>query len=260
MELFSKSELIIMVSVFAFILFMIIVLTILDSIDERKNKKKDNNIDDDNDKKDSKKEDLVIENEIIKEDVEILELAKLEEKEIEVEEIKEEKESLDLILDLDEEVSFETNEVNVEVSNTKEDSLEVQVVESTPNNIELEVEEISPKKIECEDEKKDLYNELVKLEQQLSTTNDMESTITNFELFQEENAIISYDELLKVSDKIYNDNEFCQYDEGNEPITIDEVIKRFKNNEMVFENTADYDKLNREIHKDGELIEEYKSE
>jgi hypothetical protein len=38
---------------------------------------------------------------------------------------------------------------------------------------------------------------------------------------------------MKVSDRLYEDNEPTQYDDGNEPITIDEVINRYndvKNN------------------------------
>ena len=52
--------------------------------------------------------------------------------------------------------------------------------------------------------------------------------------------------------------EVLQYDDGDEPITIDEVIKRFSNNEMNFENTADYDKLNAKIDSDVKLIESFK--
>ena len=42
---------------------------------------------------------------------------------------------------------------------------------------------------------------------------------------------------------------------------LDEVIKRFSSNDMVFENTADYDKLNRAVEgTDKNLIESYKNE
>lgn len=85
--------------------------------------------------------------------------------------------------------------------------------------------------------------------------------LTDYEKEQEENAIISYDELIKISDKLYDQNEDVQYDDGDEPITIDEVIKRFANNEMVFENTANLDKLNREIeNKEQNFIKAYDNE
>ena len=99
---------------------------------------------------------------------------------------------------------------------------------------------------------------LASIKEELSKEESYENTITNFELEQEENAIISYDELVKVSDKLYSQNEIVQYDDGDEPITIDEVIKRFSNNEMNFENTADYDKLNAKIDSDVKLIESFK--
>ena len=60
--------------------------------------------------------------------------------------------------------------------------------------------------------------------------------ITNFEAEQERTAIISLDELMKRSDELYNDNEEMQYDDGNEPISIDEVIKMFSHEEEKVEN------------------------
>jgi len=58
-----------------------------------------------------------------------------------------------------------------------------------------------------------------------------EDKIARFEEEQEENAIISYHELLKVCDKLYDQNEKVQYmDEGNEPINLDELRARFQGN------------------------------
>ena len=54
-----------------------------------------------------------------------------------------------------------------------------------------------------------------------------EDTITNFELEQEENAIISLDELSKISDRIYDENEPVQYDDTDAPISIDEIMNKF---------------------------------
>ena len=120
--------------------------------------------------------------------------------------------------------------------------------------------------------------------------------VTNFEMEQERTAIISLDELMKKSDELYDNNEFVQYDDGNEPISIDEVIKMFnkdkedisttvkevpevmqdivnekkelyskketipfissvygiekENNALEFENTATYEKLDRQNYND----------
>lgn len=54
-----------------------------------------------------------------------------------------------------------------------------------------------------------------------------EDTITSFELEQEENAIISLDELSKISDRIYDENEPVQYDDTDAPISIDEIMNKF---------------------------------
>ena len=51
-------------------------------------------------------------------------------------------------------------------------------------------------------------------------------TITNFEMEQEENAIISLDELSKISDRMYEENEPVQYDDADVPITIDEIMSK----------------------------------
>ena len=57
--------------------------------------------------------------------------------------------------------------------------------------------------------------------------NNYEDTITSFELEQEENAIISLDELSKISDRIYDENEPVQYDDTDAPISIDEIMNKF---------------------------------
>ncbi len=54
-----------------------------------------------------------------------------------------------------------------------------------------------------------------------------EDTITNFELEQEENAIISLEELVQKGKNMYAKNELTQYaDEGNEPISLKELEEK----------------------------------
>ena len=51
--------------------------------------------------------------------------------------------------------------------------------------------------------------------------------MTAYEAEQEENAIISIDELIKKSRELYEENEVTQYeDEGNEPISLADLEKR----------------------------------
>lgn len=53
------------------------------------------------------------------------------------------------------------------------------------------------------------------------------SSLTDYEVEQEENAIISLEELVKKSKEMYEANELTQYkDEGNEPISISELEQR----------------------------------
>ena len=53
--------------------------------------------------------------------------------------------------------------------------------------------------------------------------------LTEFELKQEENAIISLDELMNKGNAIYESNEITQYaDEGNEPISIQDLEERMQ--------------------------------
>jgi len=229
MELFSMKELIIMASILGGILLIIMFLTILDFFDARKEKKM------------LKKEEK---NKVINNEIKSKEESKKEEK---VEEIE--------ILDFDEPVI----EMKEELANNM--VIEEQVVEFNDNkdSCESTIEKMD-NNIVLVDEKTRAKEELSRLEIELAKEEEFENTITNFELEQEENAIISYDELLKVSDTLYEKNEIVQYDDGDEPITIDEVIKRFANNDMVFENTANLDKLNHEIeNNDKNLVEVYEN-
>lgn len=138
--------------------------------------------------------------------------------------------------------------------------------------------------------RKDPKIELEEIKTQMEECQDNGESITNFELEQEENAIISYEELAKIGNNLYDSNEIMQYDDGNEPITIDEVIKMFNTsneeeivvkeedkvldnkpiyqtvehvpfissvyglekskNELTFENTATYEKLNKNQNDD----------
>jgi hypothetical protein len=53
--------------------------------------------------------------------------------------------------------------------------------------------------------------------------------LTNFEREQEENAIISLDELMEKGKELYNQNEVVGYDdEGDEPITIEQLQERWQ--------------------------------
>lgn len=92
---------------------------------------------------------------------------------------------------------------------------------------ELEIDESMY--VEDDLEKTSAQLQLEILAKELEKAKEKEANkIAKFEEEQEENAIISYHELLKVCDQLYDKNEKVQYmDEGNEPINLDELRSRF---------------------------------
>ncbi len=201
--MFTQNELLLMIGVVGVLLVSIIILTIIDIREYLK----------------SKKTDTIIENEVVDEVVtkpsSVPEPVDMLEP-IEVLEVKDEEV---LISDVDKKeeapiATFVTPNANV---------VEPSTFDMIDNASELNV---------SLDEEKDLYE---RLEEAANPLPSLENTITNFELEQERTAIISLDELLKKSDELYSENEVMQYDDGNEPITIDEVINRYNEAQVVKE-------------------------
>lgn len=133
---------------------------------------------------------------------------------------------------------LEQPEVNLEnVEPSKIEMVEatpiVDYIESEikPNNIEKEPVKEEIKYVDESLEQTKAQQELQRLTEELKEIEDNPKNIelTNFELEQEETAIISLDELLKKGDTLYDQNEITQYeDEGNEPINLKELEERFK--------------------------------
>ena len=127
------------------------------------------------------------------------------------------------------------NNVKENIEQIKEEAPDIKEkeLEKEDNNIKYEEEK-------SEEEKEQLAKEeLNQVALNLIDDNNNEG-LTNFEIEQEENAIISYNELVKVSEELYNDNEKTQYkDEGNEPITIDQLRKKFENEEIKTDDTVE---------------------
>lgn len=96
-----------------------------------------------------------------------------------------------------------------------------EVKEEVKKQEELTYTEIVPNKEEAKEELRKVTEELLKEEE------DKNIELTKFEEEQEENAIISMDELLEKSGVLYQKNEITQYlDEGNEPISLEDLEKR----------------------------------
>ncbi len=99
-----------------------------------------------------------------------------------------------------------------------------EIIEEPVASEEIQYESVEPEKEVAQAELEKLTEELRKAEE---TVVNIE--LTEFEAEQEENAIISLDELLAKGDMLYEKNEVTQYqDEGNEPITLQDLEARMK--------------------------------
>lgn len=199
MEMFSQNELLLMIGVVSVLLICISILTILDIKEYLKNKKV--NILEE------------VEEELVPEQVLVQEEKK--EDSIEVFEVK------------DEEIksNVQEDEMLYEVS---EEPIKIEEVEEEPLITEIGIEPIKKEQLSVQvNEVKEKINLEEELNKAAEPVNSLEDTITNFEMEQERTAIISLDELMKKTDDLYNGNEIMQYDDGNEPISIDEVMNRY---------------------------------
>lgn len=99
---------------------------------------------------------------------------------------------------------------------------------------ELVYTEIEPNKEEAKLELKKATEELIKTQEMQQQEN---IDLTKFEEEQEENAIISMDELMQKSKVLYEQNEVTQYeDEGNEPISLTDLELRMNQIKVEAEN------------------------
>lgn len=118
--------------------------------------------------------------------------------------------------------------------------VEVPKVEEKHEEVELQYTSIEPDQKTAKLELKKLEEELRKQEEMLEeeVEEDNNISLTSYEEAQEENAIISLEELVKKSKDMYEANELTQYsDEGNEPITLQELEQRVGKEASKIEDT-----------------------
>ena len=165
-------------------------------------------------------------------------LAPIEEYSEEVEYFEEEKDIEDMIV---ENMEIVQDQADVEEI---EEEIEVKPVVAEPVVIEEEQEElcytdIEPNKEEAQAELRRLTEELMKAEALAQQEVEVQETpvveevknisLTSYEEEQEENAIISLEELVRKSKDMYEQNELTQYaDEGNEPISLQDLEIKMK--------------------------------
>ena len=257
MELFTNLEIMIMESVVGFLVLVILLLSILEFLSKKKETKNE-----------IEEVDNSLEEEVKEVQTEVLDNS-IKEEEITLETLEED------IKTLTRDYSEELKPI---IENTiKEDDFIQEELEVTPQItiecLEPEEEEIEVLELEPEVENKATI-ELAKIQEELEHPQTLEDTINNLEQLEEESAIISYQELLSVTSEmpIIEDME-------DEPISITEVYEKFtgekiespnvqdiyeasiKNgietenlNEIQLENTANLEKLDKEIRKTNKVL------
>ncbi len=265
--MFSQNELMLMIFVVGVLLVFIVVLTILDLREYRKLKNEDEEFKPEKEEpiQEIEKQDSSVEMEFVQEPKEEQEM------EVLVSEVKENDTPF-----VEEDEIIPIVQENVEPIRDVIEEVHEEVVEPI----------VMPKMVE-EHQEVHLDEELDKISE---TIVDDEKKVVSFEEEQERTAIISLDELMNKSDNLYNANEINQYNDDDEPISLDEVFNMYQKeepeevvevretpkvleevmeekkelytkkesvpfisslyglekNDMSFENTASYEKLNRE--------------
>ena len=138
-----------------------------------------------------------------------------------VEKVEEPEEEIIEQLEIDEPINIE--EIVLETM-TEEEVIEpvVEKIELKEKEEELEYTSVEPNRQQAQEELMRLTQELEKAEQEQKNID-----LTSYEEEQEENAIISLEELVKKSKEMYEANEITQYaDEGNEPISLADLERR----------------------------------
>lgn len=123
----------------------------------------------------------------------------------------------------DEDISSIVEEISTEVKqelNIKEEKEEIELLEPVE---ELKYTSIEPDPSVAKEELQRITEELKEQEEKIEEVVE-NSRLTDYEVEQEQTAIISLEELVKKSKELYEANELTQYkDEGNEPISISDL-------------------------------------
>jgi len=139
-----------------------------------------------------------------------------------------------------EEVREEPSVVEPEVMETLEENIVTKIITDEDKQVEeiIEYAAVEPDKTAAQAELEKLTEELRAKEEE-----NKNIVLTDFELNQEENAIISLDELMSKGNTLYEANEFVQYeDEGDEPISIQDLevrMSRIKEDALLLEVSID---------------------
>lgn len=178
------------------------------------------------------------------------------------------KEELPLVIPIEEfnedtALKIEDDSVATPTAISKEEAIlpleeEKKSIESIYNEVKDEVEQLQYVDPEPNQEqaKEELRKATENLINQEKIDNEEKSDLTKFEEEQEENAIISLDELMQKSEVLYEQNEATQYqDEGNEPISLEDLEKRMQDVKVEIEKLNEDDKTVTSLESTTESIE-----
>ena len=200
-NLFTKKEILIVGLILCSLVLIVLVLTIWDIISKRRLENRELE-----EAFESMNKDEKINNEIEEKKENVLIPVETKKEEVLIEEIK------------TPEIKKETV-INEEVLDTKKVVTPEPLIIDVPDDIqEIKV-----------DSKENALNELKQVEEELKNPVSLEETLTNIETLEEENAIISYHDLLEKTREL----KIVEADSGNEPISISEVMTMFDNKEEV---------------------------
>ena len=192
-----------------------------------------------------------------------------------VEEVKEE--VIEPVVEAVEEEVIEQLEIEeLEPINVEEiilDTMTEEVVENIEEQQEIKVEtleEVKEKVIEpvveeeleyttIEPNRQEAQEELIRLTQELEKAEQEQKNIdlTAYEEEQEENAIISLEELVQKSKAMYEANELTQYeDEGNEPISLADLEMRMNKVQEEVAAIESMEEITEEVNYDIPVITE----
>lgn len=206
-DFISNNEVSIMIALLVTIVLLTIIVLITDALNKRKNKKDVKELLNNHDT------DIT---DVFKEDINEENIAKTQEYTMDLEQYNDvinNDNKLTEIKYVEDDEELEKTKAQLELKNLKEELIKADIKEK----------EEAKKKLELEKQQDEVIDVI-----------DIDNNpIDKFEQEQEENAIISLDEFNKVSDKIYDENEEIQYkDEGNEPISIQELEALYNTKEL----------------------------
>ena len=147
-------------------------------------------------------------------------------------------------------VKVETPVVEVEAPTVAVETPKVTVPELLEESENIVYTHMEPNKEEAKEELEKLTNEL---KEEVEVENE---TLTSYEIQQEENAIISLEELIAKSKAMYEANEETQYaDEGNEPISLAELQEQIGRSAATYQESFVLEDV---VPKEEEVVEEVK--